>query len=89
MVSANPLTHKSQKPGSNGSAISQKNTNYIANLEFWSDNQAIKYDVANPSTYLKTEVKGSVSTTADATSAAGDDHMEDAVAKLANKYLGS
>jgi hypothetical protein len=64
------ITGVQQKPGSNGSAISQKNTTYIANLEFWSDNQAIKYDVANPSTYLKTEVKGSVSTTADATSAA-------------------
>ena len=64
------ITGVQQKPGSNGSAISQKNTNNIANLEFWSDNQAIKYDVANPSTYLKTEVKGSVSTTADATSAA-------------------
>ena len=64
------ITGVQQKPGSNGSAISQKNTTYIGNLEFWSDNQAIKYDVANPSTYLKTEVKGSVSTTADATSAA-------------------
>jgi hypothetical protein len=63
------ITGVTQKPGSDGSAISVKNTTYIANLEFWSDNQAIKYDVANPSTYLKTEVKGSVSTTADATSA--------------------
>ena len=63
------ITGVTTKPGSNGSAISQKNTTYIANLEFWSDNQAIKYDVANPSTYLKTDVKGSVSTTATATSA--------------------
>lgn len=63
------ITGVTQKPGSNGSAISQKNTTYIGNLEFWSDNQAIKYDVANPSTYLKTDVKGSVSTTATATSA--------------------
>jgi hypothetical protein len=63
------ITGVTQKPGSDGSAISVKNTTYIANLEFWSDNQAIKYDVANPSSYLKTEVKGSVSTTATATSA--------------------
>lgn len=63
------ITGVQQKPGSNGSAIAQKNTTYIANLEFWSDNQAIKYDVANPSTYLKTDVKGSVSTIATATSA--------------------
>jgi len=63
------ITGVAQKPGSDGTAYSVKNTTYISNLEFWSDNQAIKYDVANPSTYLKTEVKGSVSTTADATSA--------------------
>ncbi len=63
------ITGVAQKPGSDGSAISVKNTTYISNLEFWSDNQAIKYDVANPSSYLKTEVKGSVSTTATATSA--------------------
>ena len=63
------ITGVTQKPGSDGTAFSVKNTTYIANLEFWSDNQAIKYDVANPSTYLKTDVKGSVSTTATATSA--------------------
>ena len=63
------ITGVQQKPGSDGTAFSVKNTTYIANLEFWSDNQAIKYDVANPSTYLKTDVKGSVSTTATATSA--------------------
>ena len=63
------ITGVAQKPGSDGSAISVKNTTYISNLEFWSDNQAIKYDVSNPSSYLKTEVKGSVSTTATATSA--------------------
>jgi hypothetical protein len=63
------ITGVAPKPGSDGSAISVKNTTYISNLEFWSDNQAIKYDVANPSSYLKTEVKGSVSTTATATSA--------------------
>jgi hypothetical protein len=63
------ITGVTTKPGSNGTAYSVKNTTYISNLEFWSDNQAIKYDVANPSTYLKTDIKGSVSTTADATSA--------------------
>ena len=63
------ITGVTQKPGSDGTAYSVKNTTYISNLEFWSDNQAIKYDVANPSTYLKTDIKGSVSTTADATSA--------------------
>ncbi|MEI8116957.1 MAG: Ig-like domain-containing protein [Flavobacteriia bacterium] len=60
------ITGVSSKPGSNGSAISKKNTTYIGNLEFWSDNQAIKYDAANTNAYLKTEVKGSVSTTATA-----------------------
>jgi hypothetical protein len=63
------ITGVTTKPGSDGTAYSVKNTTYISNLEFWSDNQAIKYDVANPSTYLKTDIKGSVSTTADATSA--------------------
>jgi hypothetical protein len=61
------ITGVTTKPGSDGTAYSVKNTTYISNLEFWSDNQAIKYDVANPSTYLKTDIKGSVSTTADAT----------------------
>ena len=63
------ITGVTTKPGSDGTAYSVKNTTYISNLEFWSDNQAIKYDVANPSSYLKTDIKGSVSTTADATSA--------------------
>jgi hypothetical protein len=62
------ITGVTQKPGTSGSAYSVKNTTYVSNLEFWSDNQAIKYDVANPSTYLKTDVKGSVSTTATGTS---------------------
>ncbi len=62
------ITGVTQKPGTSGTAYSVKNTTYVSNLEFWSDNQAIKYDVANPSTYLKTDVKGSVSTTATGTS---------------------
>jgi hypothetical protein len=62
------FTGVTQKPGTSGTAYSVKNTTYVSNLEFWSDNQAIKYDVANPSTYLKTDVKGSVSTTATGTS---------------------
>ena len=64
------FTGVTQKPGTSGTAYSVKNTTYVSNLEFWSDNQAIKYDVANPSTYLKTDVKGSVSTTATGTSGA-------------------
>ena len=59
-----------EKPGNNGSAISVKNQTYISNLEFWSDGQAIKYNTQSPNSYLKTDINGSVSTTATAASGA-------------------
>lgn len=64
------ITGTAEKPGNNGSAISVKNQTYISNLEFWSDGQAIKYNSQSPNSYLKTDVNGSVSTTASAASGA-------------------
>jgi hypothetical protein len=58
------------KTANAGKAYSIKNTTYEGNLEFWSDNQAIKYNTASPSSYLITNVYGSMSTTGTATSGA-------------------
>lgn len=57
------------KTANAGKAISQKDQNYPATLLFWSDNQAIKYNSANPNAFLITNVNGAVTTTATATSA--------------------
>lgn len=57
------------KTANAGKAISQKDQNYPATLLFWSDNQAIKYNSANPNAFLITNVNGAVTTTGTATSA--------------------
>jgi hypothetical protein len=57
------------KTANSGKAYSIKNQNYPATLLFWSDNQAIKYNAANPNAFLITNVNGTVSTTGTATSA--------------------
>lgn len=57
------------KTANAGKAISQKDQNYPATLLFWSDNQAIRYNSANPNAFLITNVNGAVTTTATATSA--------------------
>jgi hypothetical protein len=57
------------KTANAGMAISAQNQNYPANLLFWSDNQAIKYNSSNPNAFLITNVNGTVSTTGTATAA--------------------
>jgi hypothetical protein len=56
------------KTANTGKAYSVKNNTYEGSLVFWSDNQAIKYNSASPSSYLITNVNGSLSTTGTATS---------------------
>jgi hypothetical protein len=56
------------KTANAGKAYSIKNNTYEGSLVFWSDNQAIKYNSASPSSYLITNVNGSLSTTGTATS---------------------
>lgn len=63
------ITGVLNKTANAGKAISFKNQNYPATLLFWSDNQAIKYNSANPNAFLVTNVNGSVSTTGTASSA--------------------
>ncbi len=60
------------KTANAGKAYSIKNNTYEGSLVFWSDNQAIKYNTASPSSYLITNVNGSLSTigTASASSTA-------------------
>lgn len=57
------------KTANAGKAYSIKNNTYEGSLVFWSDNQAIKYNSASPSSYLITNLNGSLSTTGTATSA--------------------
>jgi hypothetical protein len=57
------------KTANAGKAYSFQNQNYPANLLFWSDNQAIKYNSSNPNAFLITNVNGTVSTTGTATAA--------------------
>jgi hypothetical protein len=63
------ITGVLNKTANSGKAYSIKNQNYPATLLFWSDNQAIKYNAANPSAFLITNVNGTVSTTGTATAA--------------------
>jgi hypothetical protein len=63
------ITGVLNKTANSGKAYSIKNQNYPATLLFWSDNQAIKYNAANPNAFLITNVNGTVSTTGTATSA--------------------
>jgi hypothetical protein len=56
------------KTANAGKAYSIKNNTYEGSLVFWSDNQAIKYNSANPSAFLITNVNGSLSTTGTAAS---------------------
>jgi hypothetical protein len=58
------------KTANAGKAYSIKNNTYEGSLVFWSDNQAIKYNSANPSAFLITNVNGSLSTTGTASSGA-------------------
>jgi len=46
------------KLASNGSFTTYKDTTFNASLNFWLDNQPIKYDVANPSSFLRTDIYG-------------------------------
>jgi len=46
------------KSGSAGKFITFKSDKMYASLKFWSDLSPIKYDIANPSTYLATNVFG-------------------------------
>jgi hypothetical protein len=63
-VTESYYSSNSTKAGNDGSAISVKNQTYIANLEFWSDGQPIKYVQG---TNLITTVKGSKTTEATGT----------------------
>lgn len=44
-------------------AYSTTQQNYVANLEFWSDNSAISYDATAPNAYLVTNVYGATGST--------------------------
>jgi hypothetical protein len=57
------ITGVLNKTANSGKAYSIKNQNYPATLLFWSDNQAIKYNAANPNAFLITNVNGTISTT--------------------------
>ncbi|HXC03254.1 MAG TPA: Ig-like domain-containing protein [Bacteroidia bacterium] len=41
-----------------GKYITYKDTGFVGSLRFWSDDEPIKYDVANPNTYLITNIYG-------------------------------
>ena len=51
------------KSGSAGKFITYKSDKMYASLKFWSDLSPIKYDIANPSTYLASNVFGCGATT--------------------------
>lgn len=53
---ATGVTTKTVAPGD---YIQQKNMKYPGLLKFWTDNSPIKYDAANPSQYLITNIHGS------------------------------
>ncbi len=42
-----------------GQYITFQEGDFLSSLKFWSDNSPIRYDAANPSTYLITNIKGS------------------------------
>jgi hypothetical protein len=44
-------------------AYSTTQQNYVANLQFWSDNSAISYDATAPNAYLVTNVYGATGST--------------------------
>ena len=46
------------KLASNGEFKTSKDTTFNASLRFWSNQEPIRYDVASPSTYLKTDIYG-------------------------------
>jgi hypothetical protein len=63
------ITGVLNKTANSGKAYSIKDQNYPATLSFWSDNQPIRYNSANPNAFLITNVNGAVTTTGTATSA--------------------
>ena len=52
------ITGVQSKSCSAGKAYSQRNEQYAASLEFWSDNSPIVYDIASPNSYLITNING-------------------------------
>jgi len=52
------ITGVQSKLASNGDFKTFKDTTFNASLRFWSNNEPIRYDVASPSTYLKTDIYG-------------------------------
>ena len=46
-----------------GKAYSEVSSSYVASLEFWSDSSPIVYDIANPNSYLITNIYGVTGTT--------------------------
>ena len=62
------ITGVLNKTANSGKAYSIKDQNYPATLSFWSDNQPIRYNSANPNAFLITNVNGAVTTTGTATS---------------------
>lgn len=63
------ITGVLNKTANSGKAYSIKDQNYPATLSFWSDNQPIRYNSANPNAFLITNVNGAITTTGTATSA--------------------
>jgi hypothetical protein len=57
------ITGVQSKPVTARKIYSTTQQNYIANLQFWSDNSAIAYDVASPNTYLVTNIYGATGST--------------------------
>jgi hypothetical protein len=63
------ITGVLNKTANSGKAYSIKDQNYPATLSFWSDNQPIRYNSANPNAFLITNVNGAITTIGAATSA--------------------
>ena len=52
------ITGVQSKSCTAGKAYSERNEQYAASLEFWSDNSPIVYDIASPNSYLITNING-------------------------------
>ena len=61
------ITGVQQKPVTSRKMYSTTQQNYIANLQYWSDNSAIAYNAASPNSYLITNINGVNGSTVSAT----------------------